>query len=76
MDNLDIKLITPFLIASGIILPDDQAELDKMPKKSAVKLVLDNIRNDADGDALFKDCLTQTSKSLGHRKLLSILYNP
>ena len=79
LDNLDIKLITPFLIASGIILPDDyvnQVELEKMPKKLAVEFVLRNIRNNADADVLFKHCLTQTSESQGHQKLLSILYGP
>ena len=75
-DNIDLILITPFLKNLGIISADDQAELEKSPKKSAVRLMLQKVREHANGNILFKDCLTKTNESQGHQKLLSILYNP
>ena len=76
LDNIDIKLITPFLTTSGIISADIQTELEKALKKPAVKLMLRKVRNHTNGNVLFKDCLTKTSESQGHQNLLSILYNP
>ena len=76
LDNIDVKLITPFLITSGIISADNQAELEKTSKDSAVRLVLQKVRGHTNGNVLFKECLTKTNESQGHRNLLSILYNP
>ena len=74
LENIDVKLIAPFLAASGIISSDDQAKLEEKSKKS-VKFILQKVKNHDNGDFLFKQCLTETSESQGHQELLSILYN-
>ena len=76
MDNINIKLIIPLLTTSGIILDDDQVELKKLPKRSAVAFLLQKVRDHCNGNFLFKDCLAKTSELQGHQKLLSILYSP
>ena len=75
LDNLDVKLIAPLLINSHIISADDHTELEKKSNKTAVKFVLRKIRDHDNGDVVFKDCLTKTSKSQGHKKLLMLLYS-
>ena len=76
LENIDVKLIAPFLIKSGIISVNDQAKVKEKSKKSAVKYILHKVR-DHDKDDQFKDCLMETcSESQGHQKLLEILYNP
>lgn len=75
LENIDVKLITPFLIKSGIVSANDQDKVKEKSKKS-VKYILHKVR-DHDKDDLFKDCLKETcSESQGHQKLLKILYNP
>ena len=69
LNNIDIKLITPFLTTSGIISSDDQTELEKASKESAVRLMLEKVRSHTNGNVLFKDCLTKTSESQGHQNL-------
>ena len=76
LDNIDIKVIAPRLVASGIISSDDKVKLEEKPKKSAVKFMRQKIKNHKNGNLLFKQCLTQTSQIQGHQELLSILYNP
>ena len=75
LDNLNIKLIAPFLTTSGVILADDLAELVNLPKKSAVTFLLQKLKDHNNGIVLFKDCLAKTSESQGHQKLLSIMYS-
>lgn len=73
-DNIDVKLIAPLLVTSGVISASDQAELKEKSKKS-VKFILQKVKSHGNGDALLKDCLTKISGSQGHQRLLSILYN-
>ena len=72
-DNIDVELIAPLLVTSGIISSSDQTKLKEKSKKS-VKFILRKVKSLDDGDALLKDCLTKTSGSQGHQRLLSILY--
>ena len=72
-DNIDVKLIAPLLVTSGIISANEQAELKGKSKKS-VKLILRKVNSHSNGEASFKDCLTKTSESQNHQRLLSILY--
>ena len=72
-DNIDVELIAPLLVTSSIISDSDQAQLKEKSKKS-VKFILRKVKSLDDGDALLKDCLTKTSGSQGHQRLLSILY--
>ena len=72
-DNIDVELIAPLLVTSGIISASDQTKLKEKSKKS-VKFILRKVKSLDDGDALLKDCLTKTSGSQGHQRLLSILY--
>ena len=75
LENIDVKLIAPFLIKSRIVSANDQDKVKEKSKKS-VKYILHKVR-DHDKDDQFKDCLTETcSESEGHQKLLEILYNP
>ena len=73
-DNIDVKLIAPLLITSGIVSASEQAELEEKSTKS-VELILQKFKSHSNGEALFKDCLIKTSESQNHRRLLSILYN-
>ena len=72
-DNIDVEIIAPLLVTSGIISASDQTKLKEESKKS-VKFILRKVKSLDDGDALLKDCLTKTSGSQGHQRLLSILY--
>ena len=75
LENIDVKLIATSLAASGIILSDEKDKLEEKSKKS-VKFMLKKVKHHDNGDLLFKQCLTETSESQGHQKLLLILYNP
>ena len=79
LDNLDVELIAPLLITSGIISAYDQATLTiklKASKKLAVKFILQKVRKKDNGDALFEECLVNSSnKSQNHLHLGLILYN-
>ena len=74
LDNIDVKLIAPFLRTSEIISAEDQVELEKKSKKQAVKFILRKVRGHNNGDSLFKNCLKNTNQSEGHLKILSLLY--
>ena len=73
-DNIDVKLIAPLLVDSGIISASEQSELKGKSKKS-VRLIRRKVKSHSNGEALFKDCLTKSSESQGHQNLLSILYS-
>ena len=76
LNNLDVELIAPLLITSGIISADDQASLREKSKISAVKFILRKVKNYDNGDVMFKECLKNTSdKSQNHRNLVLILYD-
>ena len=60
-------------MTSGIISASDHSQLKEKSKKS-VKFILRKVKSLDDGDALLKDCLTKSSGSQGHQRLLSILY--
>ena len=74
LDNIDIKLIAPFLRTLEIVSAEDQVELEKKSKKQAVKFMLRKVKEHVNGDSLFKNCLKKTNHSEGHLKILSLVY--
>ena len=75
-DNIDTKLIVPFMRTVGILTTENETEIGrKTTRKQQVKFIIDKIKRHPTGDHLFEDCLEKTKHVPGHQKLLQLLYD-
>ena len=76
VDNVDIKLIAPFMKDAGLLSAESEVELEnKGTRKQQVRFIISKVKLHSSGDHLFKECLEKSKHSQGHQQLLSILYS-